>query len=130
MTNRAKIISLWIIFLFGMAFHSLLAVMPLFFGASVTMPDATGAVPASMMWMSLILYLIPMIFITATLFLESSCYKITNFVLTLLFTVMNIFHLTAHAGMSPVDPCQIVLLTFVLIFGIILNIVSYRWVKE
>ena len=130
MTNRVKIVTLWIVFLFGMTFHSLLAVMPIFFGADVAMPEATGVVSAGMMWMALFFYLIPMIVIVMVLFIEAKWNKVTNFIITLVFTAMNIFHLTEHAGTSPVDPCQIVLLTFVLIFGIILNIVSYRWVKE
>ena len=130
MTNRVKIVSLWIIFLFGMAFHSLLAVMPIFFGADVAIPDTTGVVPAGMMWMSLFFYLIPMIIMVIVLFIEAKWNKVTNFVLTLVFTLMNMFHLTEHASTSLVDPRQIVLLTFVLIFGIILNIVSYRWLKE
>ena len=113
-----------------MVFHSLLAVMPIFFGANVAMLEATGVVPAGMMWMSLFFYLIPMIVIVVILLIEAKWNKVTNFIITLVFTVMNIFHLTEHAGTSPVDPCQIILLTFVMIFGIILNIASYRWVKD
>lgn len=130
MTNRVKITSLWIIFLLGMITHFILSIIPIFFGADVTMPNATGVVPPVQIWMRLFIFLIPIIVIVVTLFLEVKWYRITNFIITLLFTVINIFHLTKHAGTSPVDPRQIVLLTFVLIFGIILNIVSYRWVKE
>jgi uncharacterized membrane protein YjdF len=130
MTNKLKVIVLWTVFLFGMAFHSLIALTPIFFGASVAIPDATGAVPGFMMWMSLAFYLLPMIFITAALFLESSRYKITNFVFTLLFSLMNVFHLFEHFLQAPVDFVQIALLTFVLIASILLNVASFRWMKE
>ena len=130
MTNRFKVIVLWTVFLFGMVFHSLIAMMPIFFGASVTIPDAVGTVPDSMMWMALAFYLLPMIFIIAALFLESSRYKITNFVFTLLFSLMNIFHLFEHFSQSPIDFIQIALLTFVLIAGILLNIAAFKWMKE
>lgn len=130
MTNRLKVIVLWTIFLFGMVFHSLLALMPLFFGASVAMPDVTGTVPASMMWMALAFYLLPMIFIAATLFLKSSWYKITNFVLSVLFLLMNIFHLFEHFSQTTIDFVQITLLTFVLLASILLNIAAFKWMKE
>lgn len=130
MTNRLKVIVLWIIFLFGMAFHSLIALTPIFFGASVAIPGATGAVSGFMMWMSLAFYLLPMIFISTALFLESSWYKITNFVLSVLFSLMNVFHLFEHFSHAPVDFVQVALLTFVLIASILLNVASFRWMKE
>ena len=130
MTNKLKITILWSVFLFGMTFHSLLAIMPIFFGADVAMPDSTGSVPASMMWMSLLIYLIPMILIVLILFTEEKWFKITNFGFSILFTLMNIFHIVGHLSETPVKSVQIVLLTFVLISGILLNIVSYKWMKE
>lgn len=132
MNNRAKIITLWVVFLFGMTFHSLLAFMPLFWGGSIAMsPEQIAKSPmASSMWMVLLFFLLPMIIIAITLFIEAKWYKVTNFVLSILFTLMNIYHLIGHFGETSVDPRQIVLLTFVLISGILLNIVSYRWIRE
>ena len=130
MTNRQKIITLWTVFLFGMVFHSLLAMMPLFFGASIAMQDAMGECPPSMMWMSLLIYLLPMILIVLILSTEEKWYKITNFTFSILFTLMNIFHIVGHLSETPVKSVQVVLLTFVLISGILLNIVSYKWMKE
>jgi hypothetical protein len=132
MNNRAKIITLWMVFLFGMTFHSLLAFMPLFWGGSIAMsPEQIAKNPmASSMWMVLLFFLIPMIIIVLTSFIETKWYRITNFVFTLLFTMMNIWHLTGHLGEIPVDHRQIVLLTFVLLSGVMLNIVSFKWLKE
>ena len=132
MSNRAKIITLWVVFLFGMTFHSLLAIMPLFWGGSIAMsPEQIAKNPmASSMWMVLFFFLLPMIITVVTLFIEAKWYKVTNFVLSILFTLMNIYHLIGHFGETPVDPRQIVLLTFVLISGILLNIVSFKWMKE
>ena len=132
MSNKAKVVTLWVIFLFGMTFHSLLAIMPLFWGQSIAMsPEQIAKNPmASSMWMVLFFFLLPMIITVVTLFIEAKWYKVTNFVLSILFTLMNIYHLTGHLGESPVDPRQIMLLTFVLISGILLNIVSFKWIKE
>ncbi|MCK4359570.1 MAG: hypothetical protein KAW92_12695 [Candidatus Cloacimonetes bacterium] len=132
MINRMRVITLWIIFLFGMIFHGNLALMPLFWGESVAMSeDIIAKNPfESSMWMMLTFFLIPMIIIVLTSFIETKWYRITNFVFTLLFTLMNIWHLIGHLGETPVDPRQIVLLTFVFISGVMLNIVSFRWLKE
>ena len=130
MTNRQKIITLWTVFIFGMVFHSLLAMMPLFFGADIAMPNATGSVPCSMMWMSLLIYLLPIILIVLILFTEKKWFKITNFGFSILITLMNIFHIIEHISETSVQMVQVVLLTFVLISGILLNIVSYKWMKE
>ena len=129
MTNKLKITILWGVFLLGMIFHSLLAIMPIFFGADVAMPDATGSVPASMMWMSLLIYLLPMLLIVLILFTEKKWFKITNFGFSILVTLMNIFHLIGHITGISVQLFQVVLLTFVLVSGILLNIVSYKWIK-
>ena len=132
MNNRLKVVSLWILFLFGMIFHSLLAMFPLFWGQSIAMSEeliAKNPIGPSIRMM-LFFFLLPMIIILQTLFFEKKWYKITNFVFTLLFTLMNVWHLIGHINESPVDPYQITLLTFVLTSGIVLNIVSFEWIKE
>lgn len=132
MNNRLKVVSLWILFLFGIIFHGILALTPIFWAKSVAMSEeliaANPMVP--MLWMMLIIWLIPMIIIAVTIFIEAKWYRITNFVFSLLFSLMNIWHLMGHLGETPVDPRQIVLLTFVLISGILLNIASLKWIKE
>lgn len=129
-SNREKIVVLWVVFFLGMTTHSLLAIIPIFFGVDVAMPDSTGVVPAPMMWVMLAFFLLPMLFIALTPFIAAKWYKITNFVISLLFTLMNVYHPIEHLKESPVDPRQIILLTFVLAFGILLNIVSFNWMKE
>ena len=129
-TNREKIVVLWVVFFLGMTTHSLLAIIPIFFGVDVAMPDSTGVVPAPMMWMMLFFWLLPMIIIVGTLITEVNWFRTTNFVISLLFTLFNIWHPIGHLKESPVDPRQIVLLIFVLAFGILLNIVSFKWMKE
>ena len=132
MSNRRNVVALWVVFLFGMVFHSLLAVMPVFWGQSIAMSqEQIAANPIdSSMWMMLLFFLLPMVVITVTVFIETKWYRVTNFVFTVLLTLMNVFHLVEHLGENPVDSRQIVLLTFVFIAGILLNFVSYRWMKE
>lgn len=132
MTNKIKVVTLWIIFLFGMILHSLLGIFPLFWGENISMSKELIAKNPmqSSMWMMLFFFLMPMIIIMLTSFIETKWYRITNFVFSLLFSFMNIFHLFGHLGETPVDPRQIVLLTFILLSGVMLNIVSFKWFKE
>ncbi|MGV8092660.1 MAG: hypothetical protein AB2L24_12455 [Mangrovibacterium sp.] len=125
MKNSTKIIVLWGLLLLGLTFHSLLEMMPLFFGADISMPGSDGSMPGSMAWMCLVLYLIPMLCMMATLYLSSAWYKVTNLVLAALFTVINAFHLIEEIGWSE----QLVLLTFVLFVSVLLTIASYRWLR-
>ena len=129
-SNREKIIILWVVFFLGVTTHMLLAVLPIFFGADIAMPGATGDVPASMVWMMLFLYLLPIVIIALVPFLEAKWFRTSNFSISLLFTLMNIYHPIEHLMQSPVDTRQIVLLTFVLAFSIVLNVVSFKWMKE
>ncbi len=132
MINRTQVITLWIIFLFGMILHSLLGIFPLFWGESISMSQEQIAKNPmeSSMWMMIFFFLIPLIIIVFTSFIETKWYRITNFVFTLLFTLMNIWHLFGHLGESPADTRQIVLLTFILLSGVMLNIVSFGWLKK
>ena len=132
MINRTKVVILWIIFLFGMILHSLLGIFPLFWGESISMSQEQIAKNPmeSSLGMMLFFFLIPMIIIVLTSFIETKWYRITNFIFSLLFSLMNVFHLFEHLGESPVDTRQIVLITFILLSGIMLNIVSFKWLKE
>ena len=132
MNNRVKVAILWGVFLFGMIFHTLLAIMPVFWGQSVAMTqEQIVANPmVLMMWMVLFFYMLPMIAIVLSLLIEAKWYRTINFVLSLLFTFMNVFHIVEHASEAAVDMRQVVLLIVVLISGVFLNIASFKWTRE
>jgi hypothetical protein len=50
---QGQIIALWVVFLFGMVFHSQLAMMPLLYGESIAIPRYGGKTPVSHLWMML-----------------------------------------------------------------------------
>ena len=128
--NRMQVIVLWMVFLVGFTTHTLLAVMPVFFGGDVAIPDAAGSMPASMGWMTLSFFLIPLLLIVGILFSRATWCRFTNLVFAGLFALLNIFHLYEHAVESPVEWTQVVLLAWVLIFSLIQCGVSFRWVWE
>ena len=129
MKNQAKIIVLWGIILIGLIIHALIEMMPLFFGQSIAMPDATGTMPDQMAWMMLLFFLLPMVCIVGVLFCSSNWIKITNLLLAALFMLLNLVHFISD-GLIAGSALQSVLLIFVLFSSVLLFIASLRWKKE
>ncbi len=127
MTTQSKIIVLWGLFLLGMVFHSLIGLMPLFFGESVAIAESTGKMPDSMAYMSLTFYLLPMVCIIVSLYTASQWHRVMNLIVATGFASASIFHLVAEVSSGVV---QVILLTFVFIVTAILAWTSYNWVRE
>ena len=70
-----------------------------------------------------------MIAIVATAFNDSKRYRVIHFGLSIFYSVMNLLHLVADI-LVKVPGYQIVLMVFLLIVGILLNIVSFQWMQE
>jgi len=129
--NQAKIIVLWLVFLLGLLFHTDLGLMPLFHNLSVAESQAQSMTEiAPILWLMLGFFVLPMGAIIATLFFSSKYYRRIHFGLTLFYTLLNISHLIADLMIQPLIGYQIVLMAILLIIGLLLNIVSYEWVKD
>jgi hypothetical protein len=132
---RERIIALWTVFLLGTLFHTQLALMPLFHGIDVGMmrhihqQTATMAEIQPVLWGMLLFFILPMLAIIATAFYQFKGYRVFHFGLTLVFSVLNLFHLVADLLVKPIFWYQIVLMSLLLGIGILLNVVSYQWVK-
>jgi hypothetical protein len=129
MKNSTKIMVLWEIILLGLIFHSLLEMTPLFFGANIAEPGSTGNMPAAMTWFCLCFYLIPMLSIVAVLYLSCRWVKITNFVVSILFLLMDAVHFITD-GIIGRNPVQCILLLFILLVSVLLFIASLGWMRE
>jgi hypothetical protein len=127
LSSQEQIITLWAVFLFGMIFHSQLAMMPALYGESIAMPQSKGKMPASHPWLMLGFYAIPIIAIAATVFMDSQPYRIVHFGLTAIYTVMNFLHAALDLTVKPIEWYQIVLMLIVFANGILLNIVAFQW---
>ena len=126
---QAKIVALWAVFLFGMVFHSQLAMMPMLYGQSVAMPGAKGKMPASHPWLMLGFYAIPMMAIAATVLINWQPYRIIHFGLTALYTAMNFLHAALDLTVKPIEWYQIALMVIVFVNGIFLNILAFQWMQ-
>src|SRR5512139_1515957 len=107
---QVQIIALWTVFLFGMVFHSQLAMMPMLYGQSVAMPKSSGKMPIAHFWLMLGFYAIPMIAIAATATTAAPLYRTIHFGLTIGYTLMNFTHAAMDLGVKPIEWYQIVLM--------------------
>ncbi len=126
---QVQIIALWAVFLFGMVFHSQLAMMPMLYGQDVAMPSSSGKMPISHSWLMLGFYAIPMIAIAATAVTAAPLYRMIHFGLTIAYTVMNFTHAAMDLRVKPIEWYQIALMVVVFINGILLNIVAFQWMQ-
>jgi hypothetical protein len=126
---QLQIIALWAVFLFGMVFHSQLAMMPMLYGQDVAMPNSSGKMPVSHSWLMLGFYAIPMIAIAATAITAVQPYRVIHFGLTVIYTVMNFTHAAMDLGVKPIEWYQIALMVIVFINGIFLNFIAFQWMQ-
>lgn len=126
---QGQIIALWIVFLFGMVFHSQLAMMPLLYGEDIAMPRYGGKTPISHLWLMLGFFAIPMVAIAATVFYTAPPYRMIHFGLTVAYSVLNFLHAAMDLTVRPIEWYQIALMVIVFINGILLNVVAFQWVQ-
>lgn len=130
-----KIIALWTVFLLGTLFHTQLGLMPLFHGIDVAIMGhyhqevATIAEITPILWGMLLFFMLPLLAIVATAFYDFKRYRIFHFGLTIIYTILNLVHAIADLLVTPIAWYQISLMVFLLFIGIVLNFVSYQWMK-
>ncbi len=129
--HRQKIIILWIVFLLGILFHTQLGLMPLFHNQNIAISDThgTGSI-AWILWSMLGFFVVPMIIMIVTLFSESNRYRKLQFGVTVFYSVLNFFHIVADLSVKPIAWYQIALMVLLFLIGLLLNLVSFQWMKE
>lgn len=130
---QQKITSLWNVFLLGTLFHTQLALMPLFHGLSVAHPNLHAhnlKEISSILWLMLLFFTLPMFAIIATNFNNSRSYRLAHFCLTIFYSMMNFMHLVLDLGVKPIVWAQIALMLILFSIGLLLNFVSYKWMRQ
>ncbi|WP_103126485.1 hypothetical protein [Nostoc cycadae] len=128
---RERIIALWTTFLLGTLFHTQLGLMPLFHGLSVAESQHASQIRdiSVILWLMLGFFTLPILAIIATSFTESKRYRVLHFALTVFYSVMNLLHLVADLFVQPIMWYQITLMVILLLIGLLLNLVSFQWMK-
>jgi len=133
LTAPQRLIILWMVFQLGTVFHTQLGLIPLFHGLDVL--AAHGHVASdlseitSVLWLMLAFFLVPLLAILTLCFSESRRVRIGHFWLTAVYTVLNVAHLGVDLTIPPIAWYQIVLMLFLVIVGLLLNLVSYQWMR-
>lgn len=123
-----KISTLWTSFLLGTLFHTDLGLMPLFHDMKVEHSHATGDLNAIFGFM-LAFFALPMLAIIAPTFTDAKPYRTFHFGLTIAYSVMNLGHLIADIAVKA-PWYQLVLMALLLSIGLLLNLVSFQWLKS
>jgi hypothetical protein len=126
---QGKIITLWGTFLLGTLFHTQLGLMPLFHGQSVAYSHNSGDISA-ILWLMLIFFILPIFAMIAPLFTQSKRFRVGHFSLTVFYSVMNFIHITADLFVTPIAWYQISLMVILFLIGLLLNLVSFQWMKQ
>jgi hypothetical protein len=127
----AKIATLWGVFLLGLLFHTQLGLMPLFHGLDIiSSPAQSMAAISGILWLMLAFFTIPMLMMVGTVFTTNRRFRIFHYGITLIYSVLNFAHLLADALVQPIYWYQIVLMGILFLVGLLLNLVSWQWLKQ
>jgi hypothetical protein len=121
-----QINALWTAFLLALLFHTDLGLMPLFHGQSIAHSHDTNDI-SWIFWLMLAFFVPPLLAIIIPTFTDSKRYRTGHFWLTIIYSFLNLAHLIADLLVAPIAWYQIMLMTILLLIGIVLNLVSYRW---
>ncbi len=102
----------------------------LFYGIDIKRPNADGVVPTSAAIVRFVFEILPMMLVTFILFIEKPIIRQINFYLSILFSLANLAHLVEEFMSPKLDLSQLNLLSFVFISSLLLNLASWRWIKE
>jgi hypothetical protein len=106
-----------------------LGLMPLFHGQNIAYSHDTQNI-TWILWLMLAFFVPPLFAIILPTFTDSKSYRIGHFWLTILYSILNFAHLIADLSVTPIEWYQIALMTILLLVGIMLNLISYRWMMH
>jgi hypothetical protein len=124
-----QISSLWTAFLLGLLFHTDLGLMPLFHGQNIAHSHDSSDI-SWLLWLMLAFFVPPLSAIVLSAFTATKSYRIGHFWLTVIYSFLNFAHLIADLWVSPIAWHQIALMMILVLIGILLNLVSYRWMTH
>jgi hypothetical protein len=124
-----QISALWTAFLLALLFHTELGLMPLFHGQNIAYSHDTSDI-SWVLWLMLAFFVPPLVAIILPTFTERNRYRVGHFWLTVIYSVLNLAHLIADLLVTPIEWYQIALMTILVLIGILLNLVAYRWMKH
>jgi hypothetical protein len=130
MNNVTKISFLWALLVISYCLHTQFELMGIFFGTDLKAPGATGEMPYWMHFFLIAINIIPLIMVLLTLFMSGKIFRLINFSLSILFGLLNGYHLIATAMSDFKNLSQIILLSFILAANVLLVLTLNKWRRE
>jgi hypothetical protein len=120
-----RITTLWIIILTGLIYHTVLHLVPAFYGITVEKAGATGVMPLSMVLTFGLSFFIPVLAIVVLNYMRNFGGWLINFILTLFTLLVNTGHLSEFFMATHFDPTQ--LFVIIPLFLITVLLVNDSW---
>ena len=130
MNNTIKISSFWVLIVLALNFHTQYELRGLFFGEEIKISGATGTMPYSLHYLTLLVNIVPLFFSLLTLYLNHKAFKIISLLYAGLLCLLNGFHFISTAIESLSDVSQIGILAFVLVSNVLLALELFKWYKN
>ncbi|MDR0575565.1 MAG: hypothetical protein LBG96_16360 [Tannerella sp.] len=127
MDTKIKTAFYWL--LLGICFltHTLFHMYGLFYGVDIRLPDATGGeAPLGVQAFNTVIFTVTFLMALLSIHLSGRGFWWFSFVWSVLFLLLNIFHLGATVFVEKFDLSQVCLLTFMLAVNVLLTLTLWK----
>jgi hypothetical protein len=126
---KTRIAVLWVLMAVAMSAHSIMAFMEPGMIEEIMSGKIEGAVltPGMLIFMALF-WLVPLWLAFVTMTLKNSPNRWVNFVLGIIFTVLNIWHFIEH--LAPPSPVQILIVGSTVVATALIAWYAWKWPKQ
>jgi hypothetical protein len=102
----------------------------LFYGIDIRLPDATGEVPLGVQAFNTVIYTVTFLMALLSVNLSGKGFRWFSFVWSVLFLLLNIFHLSATLFVEAFDLSQACLLSLVIAVNVLLTLTLWKWLRN
>jgi hypothetical protein len=122
---KTRIAALWVLMAVAISAHGIMAFMEP--GAMEQAAKETAMGQGMLIFMSLF-WLVPLWLAFVSLTVKGSCNRWTNFILGIIFTILNIVHFTEH--LAPPSPVQILIVGSTVVATALIAWFAWKWPKQ
>lgn len=130
MRNNYRLIVLWILLVIGMVLHFNYHISGLIYGINVVKDNADGSIPVGLIFIRNIFYHLPMLWVVLLLYCFKKWTYVMFFVISILYLLANLAHVSGEIFSGKNDISQITLLSTVFIVSIVLSIEHFKAIKK
>lgn len=128
--NRLKIAVLWLIILVGLMSHTLMHVVPVFYGVDIVKANASGEMPLHMTLILGLSFLLPVASATMLLCLQNKMGSVINFMLAVFNLLVAFGHLSEPFTARRFDSVQFFIIVPLFFVSLILAYFSWKLLFE